>query len=273
LPLGLGCGDSYQATVRQVSVRPEGTLIATAGKSLPPGEAAKKKLAEEDVACPGAAAHPKIRGTGEIVAGAKDAEEARLRWIKAANAKSIDQDALNKWLKARTEAGGQSSSEPADRNETAGNSREVRLTGRTLVAPSGWAREQPETDLCLAEFLLPRVAGDHSDAQLTVSELGPNAPRSPEELKSELEVQLPEASLERLRIGDGEVVLVESSSESQEAGESAAESGGEGRYRVLNATLFVGGKTYAINCTGPEATVGERTAEIRSFLQSLKSVE
>ena len=37
--------------------------------------------------------------------------------------------------------------------------------------------------------------------------------------------------------------------------------------------VFAGEKVYFVNCTGPEKTVGERAAEFRAFLQTMKPVQ
>ena len=37
--------------------------------------------------------------------------------------------------------------------------------------------------------------------------------------------------------------------------------------------VFIGKKMYVVNGTGPEKTVGQRAAEFRAFLQTMKPVQ
>jgi hypothetical protein len=66
---------------------------------------------------------------------------------------------------------------------------------------------------------------------------------------------------------------VDSSGDSGDTSDPFPSPVSEGRYRVLNATVFVGGKVYFVNCSGPEKTVGERAGEFRAFLQTMKPVD
>ena len=144
---------------------------------------------------------------------------------------------------------------------------EVQIGPMCLVAPKTWTRERPPIKFILAQFSLPRAKGDQSDAQLTVAAAGENNPQSLRNLRK-LQNQKPgegSASVEQLRIADKEVVLMDTSTKDGDAN--------EGRYRVLNAMVFAGGKVYFVNCSGPERTVGERAGEFRNFLQSMKAID
>ena len=143
-----------------------------------------------------------------------------------------------------------------------------------LVAPKTWTRERPPIDFLLAEFSLPRAKGDGSDAQLTVAAAGEKRPAEAwSRLREQLKQGPAEGSVEHLRIGAGEVVLADSSGDFGDTSGPFPSPVSEGRYRVLNAMVFVGGKLYFVNCTGPEKTVGERAGEFRAFLQTMKSVD
>jgi hypothetical protein len=92
-------------------------------------------------------------------------------------------------------------------------------------------------------------------------------------LQSELESQIGQGSVEHLRIGGSEVLLVDSPGDGEDPTDTGSAPAAECRYRILNATLFLGDHAFAINCTGPEKTVNERASEFRGFLQSLAPVE
>ena len=149
----------------------------------------------------------------------------------------------------------------------------VRIGPVYLVAPSTWTRERGPADLPVAEFSLPRAKGDKADAQLTVIAAGGSDPKSAGRLREQLKQKPGEGLAEHLQIGGNDVVLADSSGDYGDTSDPFPSPAGEGRYRVLSATVFVGGKVYFVNCTGPEKTVGERAAEFRAFLQTMKPVD
>jgi len=251
LALGLsllwGCGRGDHPAVRQDSLPPEDTSTAAAASS--------SSQAADDT-CPGSAAPHRTRPKRDARAHAK--------------------------LAAPAKTGDATRPRAAGRDPVELQSREVRIGDVCLVAPKGWTREGPPLEFILAEFRLPRAEGDPSDAQLTVSAAGENDPQSLDRLREQLKHEAEEGSVERLRIGGNEIVLVdsleeESTKDGGDAGDDTSDPSpppvGEGRYRVLNAMVFLGGQVYFVNCTGPEKTVGARAGEFRAFLQTMKSVE
>jgi hypothetical protein len=82
-----------------------------------------------------------------------------------------------------------------------------------------------------------------------------------------------EGSVEHLQIGGNEVVLVESLGDYADTSDPFPSPVSEGRYRILNAVVFVGDIAFLVNCTGPEKTVGERAGEFRAFLGTMKAVD
>jgi hypothetical protein len=252
LSLLAGCGRSDQPTIRQVSLRPADGLTATAGPNPP----------QVEEACPGSASHRKVQQTRAFKPDPKIVEAALSRMINAAPAKKADGNPP-KIADAKPAAG---------RNAADVDSSEVRIGATRLVSPKTWTRERPPVDLILAAFRLPRAQGDRADAQLTVATAGKTDPKSFQRLREQLSQTSPAGSVEHLRIGESEVVLVESSGESGDTSDPFPAPVSEGRYRALNATVFVGGRVYFITCTGPEKTVGERAGEFRGFLQTMKSV-
>jgi hypothetical protein len=267
LALGLsllsGCGRRDHPTVRQVSMHPEDVSTATAAPSPPP--------AVDD--CPRPAAPHRIRPKRDPATYAKLAGAAHSRLTSAMNSSGADGNLPKTGDTNPAETGGTAPPKAAGRDTAEVDSREVRIGAVRLVAPKTWTRERPPIDFLLAEFSLPRAKGDGSDAQLTVAAAGENDPQSLERLREQLKQRPAEGSVEHLRIGAGEVVLADSSGDSGDASGPFPSPVSEGRYRVLNAMVFVGGKLYFVNCTGPEKTVGERAGEFRAFLQTMKSVD
>jgi hypothetical protein len=246
-----GCGQSYQPTVRRVSYHPGDQRVPAANPAPP----------DEDTACPGTVAHPRMSELGrdpKVV----DADREKLK--AAANARQVDPETLKIGVAGSTASAGGASE---------GKGREVRLGRKRLVAPATWTREPAPLGVTLAAFTLPRAQGDGSDAQLTVTPVGQDDPRSLRRLQDQLEEQSKQGQGERLRVGDSEIIVIESSGDSRDTSDPFPSPVGEGRYRALNATVFAGDKGYTISCTGPEKTVTERTGEIRSFLQSMTSAD
>lgn len=156
------------------------------------------------------------------------------------------------------------------------NSKEVRLGSMCLVAPKNWMRERPPINFILAQFSLPRAAGDKSDAQLTVTAPGEHDPRAIERVREQLKEKPEEGSMEHLQIAGNEVVLVDTTgdyNDGEEESDPSSKPENEGRYRALNAMVFLGNKVYVVNCTGPERTVTERAGEFRAFLQTMKAAD
>jgi hypothetical protein len=157
------------------------------------------------------------------------------------------------------------------------DSKDVRFGNMCLVAPKNWMRERPPMGFIMAQFSLPRAAGDKADAQLTITSPGEHDPKAVERVREQLKEKPEEGSMERLQIAGNEVVLVDSTGDygddSDEDDKSSPPPANQGRYRALNAMVFLGGKVYVINCTGPEKTVSERASEFRAFLQTMKPAD
>jgi hypothetical protein len=138
-------------------------------------------------------------------------------------------------------------------------------------------RERPPISFILAQFSLPRAAGDKSDAQLTVTSPGEHNPTAIERVREQLKENPEEGSVEHLQIAGNEVVLVDSTGDynddEEEESDPSSKPENEGRYRALNAMVFLGDKVYILNCTGPEKTVTERAGEFRAFLQTMKAAD
>ena len=102
----------------------------------------------------------------------------------------------------------------AGRNVVDLASNQVRIGNTRLVTPKTWTRERPPIDLVLAAFRLPHAQGDQADAQLTVTAAGQTDPQSLQRLRDQLNEKSQAGSVEHLRIGGSEVVLVEHSGDS-----------------------------------------------------------
>jgi hypothetical protein len=241
-----GCGHSYQPTIRQVSYHPDDARIAAAGPTPP----------EEDAVCPGGGESHRLSGQGAPGTDPKVQAEKRANLVKAANARVVDPNVLKPTHASAPKPDNLTPAISAGLDE-----RQVRLGAKSLVAPQTWARGKSPIPVTLAAFSLPRAPGDDADAELSVTPLAQDDAQSLKNLREELDRE-PGGKVEHLRIGDAEVVLVDSSVEPSEANEA--------RYRVLNATVFVGERAYSVMCSGPEKTVGEHAGAFRGFLQTMK---
>jgi hypothetical protein len=254
LSLLTGCGQSDRPTVRQSSMQ--------SGDEITPAVASRAPQTADD--CPAREVPHRIRPKRD--AGAH-----------AALVGAMDPKRADVGLPGTGEAGpaktGQAASKAPGPDAAKGDSREVSIGALRLVAPKTWIREQSPTDLLLAEFSLPRAKGDPSDAQLTITRAGGGDPKGLDRLREQLKQKPEGGTVEQLRIGGNEVVLADGTGDYAEAGGPFPPPVGEGRYRVLSATVFAGGKVYFVNCTGPEKTVGQRAGEFRAFLQTMKSVD
>jgi hypothetical protein len=291
LALGLsvlpGCGRRDRPTVRQTSLRPEEQSSATTASDPPP---------VADAVCPGRPAPHRPRtvraagtrskradATDSRRTNATDSNRADVNPPKTADTNPPKTADANPAKTADTKLPKIGATNPAKtaagRPKAAGrgaadmSSSEVRIGGMCLVAPKTWTRERPPISFILAQFRLPRAKGDPSDAQLTVAAAGENDRRSLDRFQKHFDEKSEEDSVERLRIGDREVVLVENSGDYGDASDALPAPASEGRYRVLNAMVPVGNQLYFVNCTGPEKTVGQCAGEFRAFLQTMKPVD
>ena len=257
-----GCGQRHETTVRRISYRPE------------PAHAAKAEAqpAEDLGDCPGASIHPRLLKSDDPSSGARAGEERRAALLKAVKARKIEEEALKQAGVDTSEGAADARPSAASREPVDPNSRQVRLGDMVLVAPASWTCERSPVDLVLAAFRLPHAEGDTVDAELTVTALGPRDAVSLRRVQQAAEPEVPEGSFERLAVGDHEIRLVETVGES-DANDPFPAPVDSGRYRLLNATIFVGNEAYLVNCSGPDKTVASHGSEIRSFLNSLRAVE
>ncbi len=263
LALGLsllsGCERDDRPTLRQTSLHPEEKRSASKPNPTP----------EADAACPGEVSH--------IPQGKRDARLALLRAAAkaklaratpsspadAGTAKPGDAKPLEIAMASAAKPG-DTAAKSAVATPAAGDGRNVRMGTLDLVAPKTWTRERPPLNFMLAQFSLPRATGDLADAQLTVAPAGDNDLRSLDRLRKQIQEVAKQSAVEHLQIGGNQVILVDTSGDDGDA---------SGRYRALNAMVFVGKNMYVVNCTGPEKTVGQRAAEFRAFLQTMKPVQ
>ena len=263
LSLLTGCGRSDRPTVRQSSTHSEDEITATAAPSPP--------QAADD--CPAREAPHRIRPKRDAETYSKLAGATHSTPTNATQSVQADGNLPKIGDTTPAKTGDTTRPKAAGRGAAEVDGREVRIGAVCLVAPKTWTREQPPTDFLLAEFSLPRAKGDGADAQLTVAAAGGNDPRLLDRLREQVKQKPAEGSAEHLQIGGNDVVLVDSSGDYGDTSGPFSSPVSEGRYRVLSATVFAGGKVYFLNCTGPEKTVGERAGEFRAFLQTMKSVD
>lgn len=292
LTLALGCGRADRPTVKQTSMGAQDQSDAsTASKSSQPTEDVhaglnlpKRTRPKRDLSAqakPADAVHAKpteardskrpdgrpAEGPDAKTAGAAAPKSAKMTPSMLAKAAAVKPPKTGDTIPAKT----------AGRDDGAKvDSKEVRIGGMCLVAPKNWMREKPPISFILAQFSLPRAAGDKSDAQLTVTSPGEHNPKAIERVREQLKEKPEEGSVEHLQIAGNEVVLVDSTgdyNDGDEESDPSSKPASEGRYRALNAMVFLGNKVYMVNCTGPEKTVSERAGEFRAFLQTMKAAD
>ena len=270
LSLLAGCGHRAHPTVRQISMGSEDEGAATT---------AANRSQDAEPTCPGSTVPHKIGPTRDVDALRRLAAERRAKRMalnshgiaathpaKAANpAIAGDVDLPKTADLPPLTTGGRARPKAASRGASPADDGRVQIGPMCLAAPKTWTRERPPISFILAQFRLPRAKGDRSDAQLTVAAAGANNPQSLYNLRKLQDRKAEDGSVEQLRIAGKEVVLLDSMSDDGDAS--------EGRYRVLNAMVFAGGKVYFVNCSGPERTVGKRAGEFRDFLQTMKAID
>jgi hypothetical protein len=148
---------------------------------------------------------------------------------------------------------------------------EVDLDEVRLTAPSAWVRKAPRVGFIRAEFALPRAEGDPADGRLTVSVAGGSIKENVDRWRLQFAGKPEKEAQETLKVDGIEVTLVDfSGTYSDQMGMSAPAVERSG-YRMLGAILDIGGQLCFVKAYGPAKTMAARTAEFRTFMQSLKA--
>jgi hypothetical protein len=152
-----------------------------------------------------------------------------------------------------------------------GNPREVHLEGMQLTAPSSWIRKPPRVEFILAEFALPRSAGDAADARLTVSSAGGTVRENVARWRDQFGGKPQKESQTEIQVAGTAVTLVELSGKYLDQRGPFTPATECPDYRMQGAIFDVGGRLNFIKCTGPAKTMAARADEFQAFVRSLKS--
>jgi hypothetical protein len=153
-------------------------------------------------------------------------------------------------------------------------------TALTYTAPSAWHTRPPASSMRVAEFVIPKAAGDAEDAELIVYYFGvgggggvaANIDRWIGQVQqtdgsdSKTKAKRAERMINGLKVTTVDV----SGTYTAEMRPGAAEHYNKPGYRVCAAVVETPQGAYYIKMTGPATTVGAAQADYEKFLSSVK---
>jgi len=149
----------------------------------------------------------------------------------------------------------------------------------TFSPPAGWHSSTPSSSMRVAEFTLPRTAGDAADAQLIVYYFGGSGGSVDANIDRWIgQMQQPDASpsssaatRETRKVHGLTVTLVDvSGTYVAEVAPGASERHNSPRYRLRAGVIETPNGPYFIKLTGPEKTIAKWTAAFNQFVDSLE---
>jgi hypothetical protein len=157
---------------------------------------------------------------------------------------------------------------------------ELALAALTYTAPPAWHTRPPASSMRVAEFVVPKVAGDAEDAELIVYYFGASGGGSADanvdrwigqmEQKdgspSKAKAKRAERTVNGLKVTTVDV----SGTYTAEMRPGATEHYNKPGYRLCAAVVETPQGAYYIKMTGPEKTVGSAQADYEKLLASLK---
>jgi hypothetical protein len=160
--------------------------------------------------------------------------------------------------------------EPADTGDAIIASREVAVGTYCLTAPDPWVRKQLNSPFLLAEFALPKAAGDADDGRLTVSTAGGTVENNLARWKGQFGGTPESESQETIEVGGVKITWVDYTGTFADQRGMAAAAEPKPGYRMLGAIIPLDDRLYFVKGYGPQQTVAAHADQIRSFVQSLK---
>jgi hypothetical protein len=159
----------------------------------------------------------------------------------------------------------------------AGQSAAGRLT---YTAPATWHSRTPSSSMRIAEFVIPRAAGDTEDAQLVLYYFGPQGSGSaqanidrwigqmqrPDGSPAKADAQTNTRTINGLRVSSVDV----SGTYAAEMSPGAAEHFDKPGFRLRAAVIDTPRGRYYVKLTGPAKTVAAAGHAVDRFLASLK---
>jgi hypothetical protein len=144
-----------------------------------------------------------------------------------------------------------------------------------LKAPKAWIAKEPRSSMIriLAEFALPRAAGDTADGRLTIIPAGGTVQANIDRWRDQFGDKPEHQSQEKIEVAGKTVTLVDFSGtfHDQSGGPFAPGPGVERPgYRMLAAIIDVDGELYFVKSYGPAKTMAAHADEFQTFIRSLK---
>jgi hypothetical protein len=150
--------------------------------------------------------------------------------------------------------------------------RELVLQDIRLAVPGNWVFKKPEGAYLLAEYTLPRAAGDDADGRVTAAMAGTSMKQVIAMWREQFGGQPEKESQEELKILGLWATLVDMSGTYRTRASQSAPFESHADYRMLAAMCNVGqpGQMYFIKAIGPAKTIAAHADEFRAFLGSIK---
>jgi hypothetical protein len=154
------------------------------------------------------------------------------------------------------------------------------IAALTYTAPAAWHTRPPANSVRVAEFVVPKAAGDAEDAELIIYYFGAGGGggaeanidrwigqvQQPDGSDSKTEAKRAERTINGLKVTTVDV----SGTYTAEMRPGAADHYNKPGYRVCAAVVETPQGGYYIKMTGPAKTVGAAQADYETFLSSLK---
>jgi len=139
----------------------------------------------------------------------------------------------------------------------------------TFVVPDGWDHKPPSSSFVLAEFGLPKAAGDDADGRLTVSTAGGSIEANLDRWRDQFGGKPAKETKEEKEIGGLKVAIVDFSGEFDDQRGPFAPVTKRAGYRMLAAIIPVDGELHFVKAVGPEATIAAHADRFRTFIDSV----
>jgi hypothetical protein len=140
----------------------------------------------------------------------------------------------------------------------------------SFSVPEGWQRKAPSSTFVLAEFALPKAAGDEADGRLTVSVAGGSIEANIDRWRDQFGGKPAKATEEKKDIRGLDVALVDFTGEFNDQRGPFAPATKRSGYRMLAAIIPVEGELHFVKAVGPEATMAAHAETFRAFIESVE---
>ena len=148
-----------------------------------------------------------------------------------------------------------------------------------FTAPAGWVTLKPSSSMRVAEFTLPKAAGDAEDASLVLYFFGGQGGSAQANIDRWIaQMQQPDgkssesiAKRETLKVGTLSISLVDvSGTYIAEMSPGSTDHFNKPGFRLKAGVIDTPGGPYFVKLTGPAKTVEKWTASFTAFLKSLR---